>query len=83
MIRLGDIAKDNITGYKGTVVAVTEWLHGCRRLTMQAADLKDGKPIDTCTFDEPQCSLVKAGVHASSSRTGGPRPEPEVKRSPR
>ena len=82
MIRLGDIAKDNITGYKGAVIAITDWLHGCRRLTLQSADMKDGKPIDTFTFDEPQCSLVKAGVHVSVTRTGGPRPEPAVKRTP-
>ena len=84
-INLGDLARDTITGYQGIVIARTEWLHGCRRLCLQAPSLHDGKPIDSATFDEPQLVLVKPGVAQSmagadaapASRTGGPRPEPQ------
>ena len=80
MIKLGDLAKDSISGFEGIVVADCLWLHGCRRLTIQPQKLHDGKPIDAQTFDELQLGLVKAKNHKPLSiLTGGPRPEP-VKR---
>lgn len=77
MIKLGDIAKDTVTGYEGTVVCIATWLHGCRRITLQAK----GKDITDCpdprSFDDPQLTLLHAKVK-ESPRTddGGPRPEP-------
>lgn len=77
MIQLGDIAKDSITGFKGTVIAVTQWFHGCKRLVIQPNELgKDGKPIEAHTFDEPQVTLVKAMNHKPIKDPGGPRPDP-------
>ena len=35
MKNLGDEVKDTITGFKGIVVARTEWLNGCARVTVQ------------------------------------------------
>lgn len=76
-IELGDEAKDSITGFSGIVIGDTTWLHGCRRLTVQPKTLKDGKPLDPLSFDEPQLVLVKKKAVAPGSReTGGPRPEP-------
>lgn len=75
-IELGDTAKDTLTGYTGVVVARTKWLHGCERLTLQSQKMKEGKPVDPVTFDEPQLVLVKSSVAKGSSETGGPRPEP-------
>lgn len=78
MIQLGDVAKDSISGFSGVVVAITEWLHGCRRMTLHPQALsKEGLPIEQRTFDEPQLVLVKAKAHKGTSNTGGPRPEPE------
>lgn len=57
-IALGDLAQDTITGFTGVVICVSQWLHGCRRLTLQPRDLKDGKPIESVTFDEPQLLLL-------------------------
>lgn len=75
MIRLGDIARDKVTGYEGMVVAITEWLHGCKRIGIQPTKLdKDGKPRDAMQFDELQVELVKAGKHTPVQATGGPRP---------
>jgi len=84
MIDLGDEVKDSITGFKGIVVAVTNWLHGCRRITVQPAKLStDGKPNETHTFDEPQLILLKKKkVDAGRRDTGGPRPEPVTKNTP-
>ena len=80
MIHLGDVAMDTITGFQGVAIARTEWLYGCRRITLQPQALHDGKPIDSHTFDEPQCVLVSSQpAVAPAVRTGGTRPEP-VKR---
>ncbi len=61
-IHLGDIAKDTITGFEGTVIAVTYWINNCDRLTIQPKGVKDGKSISSCTFDRPRCEYVKAGA---------------------
>lgn len=82
-MELGDIVKDTITGFTGVLVAKTNWLHGCERLTIQPQELKDGKRTDSDTFDRLQCALVKRGAFSSSSRTGGPRPEPRRQSDPR
>jgi hypothetical protein len=78
MIGLGDKAKDMISGYTGIVVAVTQWLHGCRRLTLQTQGLdKDGKPIECQSFDWSQVELVESTPQpVPVVETGGPRPEP-------
>lgn len=81
---LGDLVKDSVTGYRGIVVARTEWLNGCYRLTMQSDTLdKDGKPQPTETFDEPQLILIEKGVvHCGSRDTGGPKPTPTQHSNP-
>lgn len=83
MIKLGDLARDTITGFTGVVVAETKWLHGCIRLTLQPKALKDGKPIDNVTFDLPQLELIPAVRQPSTSGTGGPQPEPSRASDPR
>ncbi len=83
MIELGDLVRDRISGYEGIVIGITDWLYGCRRPMVQATALKDGKPVDAQSFDEPQLEIVKRAVIAAPSvaapapaRTGGPRPVP-------
>ena len=85
-IELGDVARDRLTGLEGVVVATTEWLYGCRRVTLQPQTLKEGKPLDSQTFDEPQVELVGAAKFEryveeapapQPEKSGGPRPEPE------
>lgn len=76
-IDLGDVARDMITGFTGVVIATTKWLHGCERMTLQPRELKDGRPIESCTFDAPQLELVEKRAARGTSHTGGPRPEPE------
>ncbi len=75
-IELGDIAKDKVTGYTGVVIARTKWLYGCERFTLQTKEMKDGKPIDNCSFDGPQLKLVSRAFLEPKTDTGGPRPEP-------
>lgn len=76
-IKLGDVAKDTITGFTGVVICVSKWLHGCRRFTLQPQQLdKDGRVLASASFDEPQIVLVTPQAAAGTSNTGGPRPEP-------
>lgn len=81
MKNLGDEVKDTITGFKGIVVARTEWLNGCARVTVQPQKLKsDGTPVESQTFDEFQLVVLKSAKMAVGRRdTGGPRPEPQQK----
>jgi hypothetical protein len=72
-IKLGDEAKDRISGFVGIVVADTTWLNKCRRLTIHSRDMKDGRPIDSCTFDEDDVLYVGPGVNEVVKQpTGGP-----------
>jgi hypothetical protein len=88
-ISLGDRAKDSITGFEGIVVARTEWLSGCDRLTLQPEKLdKEGGVKLTQTFDETQLIVTKAGAVkpmrvSSVEKPGGPRPEPVRQSTPR
>lgn len=76
-INLGSRARDTVTGFEGVVVARTEWLHGCARITIQPTELKDGLPMESHTFDELQVETVKEREVAVSSaeqrNAGGPR----------
>lgn len=77
MIKLGDKAKDRVTGLVGVVVAETFWLNGCHRLTIQPQELKDGKPVDTSCFDIEELELVEKNVVAKKPEdrvTNGPMP---------
>jgi len=60
-IELGDVAKDTLTGFTGTVIARTRWLSNCDRLTVQPKEIKDGKPIQAHSFDLPNLEFVKKG----------------------
>ena len=75
-VNLGDEVRDTITGFEGVVVAVTKWLHGCRRITVQPRTLHEGKVPDTASFDEPQVEVLKSASVATTGNTGGPSPEP-------
>jgi hypothetical protein len=77
MVQLGDEVKDTVTGFKGTAVAITEWLHGCRRVLIQPVVDKDGKHVDSYQVDEPQVQvLTPKAVERGSNDTGGPAPKP-------
>jgi hypothetical protein len=83
MLKLGDRAKDIITGVTGIVTGKTEWLYGCSRLGLQPEKPKDGKPVETQWFDEGQCVLVRKSVVKPSAPilapTGGPNRHEETK----
>lgn len=59
-IDLGDLVRDRVTGFEGVVVAITFWLNGCVRITIQPCQLTEkGTHPDSVTFDEHQIELVR------------------------
>lgn len=87
-IELGDTARDTITQFTGVVVAITHCLNGCKRVTLQPRELKDGSPIDSHTFDFQQLEVVEKADHAPQkvdlkANPGGPRMEPSRRSDPR
>ena len=73
---LGVHVRDRVTGYKGIVIGRTEWLYGCRRYTVQSQEMKDGKPVDSMSFDEDALEVLDAKTEHSKAHkpaaTGGP-----------
>ena len=88
-VELGDRVKDRITGLAGIAVGKTDWLFGCRRITIQPEEAKEGKPAEMFHADEPQLVVVLRGVMAPETvraapqpTTGGPRPPAERRLDP-
>ncbi len=80
-IELGDRVKDRISGLQGIAVGITNYLYGCRRISVQPEESKDGKPADWFTVDEPQLEIMKKGAVAprmvteDKPRPYGPAPD--------
>tara|TARA_R100001530_G_scaffold1886_1_gene3240 strand:- start:16555 stop:16794 length:240 start_codon:yes stop_codon:yes gene_type:complete len=72
MVKLGEVVKDSIANFKGTVIARCEYLNGCVRIAIQPKKLKeDGSTIGTEWIDESQ--LVG---HSKKKPMEGPRKAP-------
>lgn len=82
-VTLGCKARDTISGFTGIVVAITHWLNGCVRITIQPQEMKDGKPIDGCTFDVEQITVVEPKAVEEKPRHGGPSIAPTRSSDPR
>ena len=62
-IEIGDLAKDELTGFEGVVIGRTFWLTNCDRLTLQPRTLtKDGEPQKPVSFDIMHCKRLKKSV---------------------
>lgn len=62
-IQLGDRVRDPITNFKGIVVGITTWLHGCIRCGVASEELKDGKPAEEVWFDQARLEAVDRAAH--------------------
>lgn len=76
-IKLGDKYRDTISGFEGTAIARHEYIHGCTRITLQAA--AQGGEIKEYSFDAPALEAVDGPQTFTSQRTGGPRPTPAAR----
>lgn len=81
-IELGSKVRCRITGYTGIITGRHEWLYGCRRYTVQAQELKDGKPIENIGADEDQLEVLGAVEAHVVKDTGGPTAEPSRRAEP-
>ncbi len=81
VVECGDQVTDEVTGFKGIVMAICEHLHGCRRCAIQPKVGKDGKNIESLWIDEPQIKITKKGVvkgtEPDAALTGGPKSYPK------
>lgn len=75
-IKLGMTARDTLTGWEGHVIAITEWLNGCRRICIQEPKVRKGGKIIDLWFDEPQVEEMPAAQIIEVAKTGGPRKDP-------
>lgn len=83
-MQLGDIVRDKLTGFTGVIIVKSVYLNGCFRMGVQSKKLtKDGAVPDALHFDVEQLELVKAKVHAPTSRSGGPCDAPKRAPNPR
>jgi hypothetical protein len=73
-IKLGDRAKDKLTGFSGIVTGTSDHLTGCRRIGIQPEKLKDDGTIgETNWFDADHVIVIKAGVYTPVNQlNGGP-----------
>ena len=80
MLKLGDIAKDKISGFTGVVVARIDYITGCVQFRLQPQSLHEGKPVDAFWFDEmclqlcPEAAQVELAIPelAGAFPPGGP-----------
>jgi len=81
---LGDKVKDTVTGFTGIVVSITEYLQGCKRISVAAKVKQNALPGDWANFDMPQVKVIEsAAVKEGSKKTGGPRAMTANKTTPR
>lgn len=69
---LGDEVEDIITGFRGVVVCRSQWLHNCNTYGVKSKELKEGKPMETQHFDEPQLEVLAKKIVKEKRDTGGP-----------
>ena len=74
-IKLGVEAKDKVTGFKGTIIGKAEYLYGCIQYALKPKVDKEGKPVDSCWFDEGRIEIIGKGITAeevAGEKDGGP-----------
>ncbi|MEO0385075.1 MAG: hypothetical protein AAF234_16130 [Pseudomonadota bacterium] len=72
-VKLGDKAKDAVTGFKGIIVAISEHISGCRTVGLQPKTGKDGTIPECQWFDVERVKVLKpAAVKVTCAPTGGP-----------
>jgi hypothetical protein len=62
-VRIGQIARDRITGFQGRVTAHCRFITGCDQFCLQPEGFKeDGSPRDGKYVDEQRLEVVDASV---------------------
>lgn len=72
-IELMSVYEDNISGFKGIAIGITQWAWGCITIGLSPKGLdKDGKIRETEWFDEDRLILVGFAADPPTEVTGGP-----------
>lgn len=74
---LGDEVECKVTGFKGIVTGVSQWLTGCDKVSVQAPIQKDGKYGESFWIDKAAVTILKRGKVKSNQvqeevKKGGP-----------
>ncbi|HUX00597.1 MAG TPA: hypothetical protein VMY35_06400 [Phycisphaerae bacterium] len=75
-MQLGDHVRDIISGFQGIATARSEFLWGCTRVMVQPRETKDGQPIESHWFDEPQLQVITPAVITPAAASPEPRRGP-------
>ena len=71
MAKLGQKAKDEITGFSGTITGKCEYLTGCTQYLLQPPIDKDGKFVDGRWIDEDRLRVTEEGLVSFAVQTKG------------
>ena len=59
-LNLGDLVNDRISGFKGIITSITDFVAGCRRVGVISNTLQsDGLPTEAQHFDEQNLVIIK------------------------
>lgn len=73
----GATVKDTITGFVGTVIGQTRWLHAPTSIIVQPVGLEKGEIKKALSFEVGRLALVKdVKVERPKPEDGGPMPTP-------
>ena len=79
--KLGDLARDVVSGFEGIVIGKTKWLTNCDTYVLSPPTLnKDGEPRKSEHFDIDRVEIVQRGMVRlaggkaikEARKTGGP-----------
>ena len=75
---LGDVVRDSLTSYKGTVVARVYYINGCIHVGVKSSELKDGAPLPSVWFNQDQVELLEETKQTERKSNGGPEEKPRI-----
>ena len=76
MLKLGQEAKDKITGFKGILTARHQYITGCDQYAISPGLNGEGKLGDIYQFDEGRIEILGPGINEKEVQTkppGGPQ----------
>ena len=77
---LGDEVKEIVTGYKGIVMGITQYITGCTQYGLQQRKLnKEGKMGDWLWLDEDRLKATGKSLTLKQKPTGGPQQTPPAR----
>ena len=81
-IELGQIVRDQLTGFEGVATARTVWSSGNVTISVEPKKMKDGKPLSSEAFDVHRLEIVTpepeipVSAEAVPNAPGGPHDDP-------